>query len=172
MIKQYWADTKALVWNSVWGVNLAGLSPIHVGAVRMARVGHMVIRELADGQLNVRAASLVYTTLLSLVPVLALSFALFKGFGIHHDLAPALISYLEPLGEQGVEFGNRLIEMVESVPVGKHGIMGLVFLLYAVARVVPPVARALIGKEVDDTVKVRVPKGDREFDVLQILIES
>jgi len=143
MIKQYWADTKALVWNAVWGVNLAGLSPLRAGAVRIARVGHMVVRELADGQLNVRAASLVYTTLLSLVPVLALSFALFKGFGIHHDLAPALISYLEPLGERGVEFGNQLIEMVESVKVGKLGIIGLVFLLYAVARVVQTVERAL-----------------------------
>ena len=143
MIKQYWADTKALVWNSVWGVNLAGLSPLHAGAVRIARVGHMVVRELADGQLNVRAASLVYTTLLSIVPVLALSFALFKGFGIHHDLAPALISYLEPLGERGVEFGNQLIEMVESVEVGKLGMIGLIFLLYAVARVVQTVERAL-----------------------------
>ncbi|MDX2316646.1 MAG: YihY/virulence factor BrkB family protein, partial [Gammaproteobacteria bacterium] len=143
MIKQYWADAKALVWNAVWGVNLADLSPLHAGAVRMARVGHMVVRELADGQLNVRAASLVYTTLLSIVPVLALSFALFKGFGIHHDLAPALISYLEPLGDRGVEFGNQLIAMVESVNVGKLGIMGLVFLLYAVARVVATVEQAL-----------------------------
>jgi membrane protein len=143
MIKRYWADIKALVWNSVWGLNLSTLSPVHAVAVRMARVGHMVIRELADGQLNVRAASLVYTTLLSIVPVLALSFALFKGFGVHHDLAPALGSYLEPLGEQGVEFGNRLIAMVESVNVGKLGILGLAFLLYAVARVVQTVEQAL-----------------------------
>ena len=35
-----------------------------------------------------------------------------------------------------------------------------------------PVARALIGKEVDDTVQVRVPKGTREFDILEILVES
>ena len=31
-----------------------------------------------------------------------------------------------------------------------------------------PVARALINKEVDDTVTVRVPKGDREFEILEI----
>ena len=143
MIKQYWEGTKAFVWNAVWGVNLAALSPAHAGAVRMLRVGHMLIRELADGQLNVRAASLVYTTLLSLVPVLALSFALFKAFGVHHDLAPALISYLEPLGERGVELGNQLIATVESVNVGKLGFMGLVFLLTAVARVVQKVEQAL-----------------------------
>ena len=143
MIKQYWESTKALVWNSVWAVNLGALSPVHAGAVRVLRVAHMMIRELADGQLNVRAASLVYTTLLSIVPVLALSFALFKGFGVHHDLAPALISYLEPLGDRGVEFGNQLIAMVESVNVGKLGVMGLVFLLYAVVRVVQQVEQAL-----------------------------
>ena len=143
MIKQYWEGTKIFVWNSVWAVNLAALSPAHAGAVRMLRVGHMLIRELADGQLNVRAASLVYTTLLSIVPVLALSFALFKAFGVHHDLAPALTGYLEPLGERGVELGHQLIATVESVNVGKLGFMGLVFLLTAVARVVQKVEQAL-----------------------------
>ena len=143
MIKRYWEATKAALWESVWAVNLAAVSPVRAAAVRALRVGHMMIRELADGQLNVRAASLVYTTLLSIVPVLALSFALFKGFGVHHDLAPALMSYLEPLGDRGVEFGERLISMVESVDVGKLGVMGLVFLLYAVARVVQKVEQAL-----------------------------
>ena len=35
-----------------------------------------------------------------------------------------------------------------------------------------PVGRGLMGKEVDDTVGVSVPKGSREFDILEILIES
>ncbi len=35
-----------------------------------------------------------------------------------------------------------------------------------------PVGQALMGKEVDDTVAVKVPKGSREFDVLEILIEA
>lgn len=143
MVEHYWERIKSFLWNAVWAVNLAALSPAHAGAVRALRVGHMVIRELADGQLNVRAASLVYTTLLSIVPVLAVSFALFKGFGVHHDLEPALISYLEPLGERGVEFGHQLIAMVESVNVGTLGVAGLAFLLYTVARVVQKVEQAL-----------------------------
>jgi transcription elongation factor GreA len=31
-----------------------------------------------------------------------------------------------------------------------------------------PIARALLGKAVDDTVSVRVPKGKREFEVRDI----
>lgn len=34
--------------------------------------------------------------------------------------------------------------------------------------VTSPVARALLGKEVGDSVKVRVPKGTREFEILEI----
>jgi transcription elongation factor GreA len=37
--------------------------------------------------------------------------------------------------------------------------------------VTSPVARALLGKGVDDEVKVRVPKGTREFEVLEIRAE-
>jgi membrane protein len=143
MIEQYWEGIKAFAWNAVWAANLAALSPARAAVVRALRVGHMVIREIIDGQINVRAASLVYTTLLSLVPVLALSFALFKGFGVHHDLQPALMSYLEPLGERGVELGNQLFDMVESVNVRSLGVLGLAFLLYTVARVVQKVEQAL-----------------------------
>ena len=143
MIEHHWESLKAFVWNSVWAVNLASLSPVHAGTVKALRVGHMMIREIVDGDLNMRAASLVYMTLLSIVPVLALAFALFKGFGVHQDLAPALMSYLEPLGERGVEFGNRLIAMVENVDVGKLGVVGLVVLLYTVVSVMQKVERAL-----------------------------
>lgn len=143
MIEKYWEGLKAFAWNSVWAVNLATLSPVHAGTVKALRVAHMMTRELADGQLNMRAASLVYMTLLSIVPMLALSFALFKGFGVHHELAPALMSYLEPLGEQGIEFGYKLIDMVERVNVGKLGIVGLVFLLFTVVRMVQKVEQAL-----------------------------
>ena len=34
-----------------------------------------------------------------------------------------------------------------------------------------PVARALLGKAVGDSVTVRVPKGTREFEILEIRID-
>ena len=37
--------------------------------------------------------------------------------------------------------------------------------------VTSPIARALLGKAVDDTVIVRVPKGTRTFELLEICIE-
>ncbi len=37
--------------------------------------------------------------------------------------------------------------------------------------VTSPVARALLGKQVEDSVSVRVPKGQREFEILEIRFE-
>ena len=34
--------------------------------------------------------------------------------------------------------------------------------------VTAPVARALIGREVGDTVKVNAPKGQREFEIIEV----
>jgi len=38
--------------------------------------------------------------------------------------------------------------------------------------VTSPIARALMGKEIDSTVQVRVPKGMREFEILEIRFET
>ena len=66
----------------MWAVNLATLPPARSYAVRIARVCHTLVREFIDGELNQRAASLVFTTLLSLVPLLAVSFSVLKAFGV------------------------------------------------------------------------------------------
>jgi membrane protein len=143
MIEHHWDAIKIALWNAVWAANLAALSPMRASVVRSLRVGHMMIRELADGQLNVRAASLVYTTLLSIVPVLAVAFALLKGFGVHQDLEPLLLQYVEPLGAEGVDLVRRVITSVENLKVGRLGVLGLVVLLYTVVRVVQKVEQAL-----------------------------
>jgi membrane protein len=72
--------------------------------------------------------SLVYTTLLSLVPLLAISFCILKGFGVHNQIEPMLLSLLEPLGSKGAEFTARIIEFVDNVKVGVLGSLGFAML--------------------------------------------
>ena len=59
------------------------------------KVSHIVIRELAKGELNLRAMSLVFTTLLSLVPLIAVAFSVLKAFGVHNQIEPFLLNILE-----------------------------------------------------------------------------
>ena len=56
--------------------------------VRVLRYPYAVIRDLFGGEINLRAMGLVYTTLLSLIPLLAISFAILAAFGMSGELEP------------------------------------------------------------------------------------
>jgi membrane protein len=80
--------------------------------------------------------SLVYTTLLSLVPLLAVSFSVLKGFGVHNQLEPMLLNALEPLGEKAVEVTQSIIGFVDNMQVRVLGSLGLAMLLYTVLTLI------------------------------------
>ena len=94
-------------------------------ALRWARTLWLLGRELMEGQLSMRAMSLVYTTLLSLIPLLAVSFSVLKAFGVHNQIEPTLQNFLTPLGPRGVEISATIIGFVDNVQVGVLGSVGL-----------------------------------------------
>lgn len=98
----------------------------------MLRWGHALVREIYEGGLKYRAMALVYTTLLSLVPLLAVSFSVLKAFGVHNQLKPFLLEVLSPLGGKGEELGNNIVGFVENIQVGVLGSVGTVVLIYSV----------------------------------------
>jgi membrane protein len=99
----------------------------------------VLTRQLVKGQLNLRAMSLVYTTLLSIVPLLAVSFSVLKGFGVHNQIEPLLMNFLAPLGPKGKELSDSIIGFVENVRVGVLGSLGLLFLFYTVVSLIQKV---------------------------------
>lgn len=98
-----------------------------------------ILRDLLSGQLTLRAMSLVYTTLLSIVPLVAFSFSLLKGFGVHEDLKDQMYIFLEPLGEGGITITNWIMERVENVNGGVLGGIGLAFFIYTAISMVQKV---------------------------------
>lgn len=103
------------------------------------RYFYALARDLLDGQISMRAMSLVYTTLLSLVPLLALAFSLFKGLGVHNSLEPVLDRFLAPLGPQGADLSKNIIKFVENIKVGVLGSLGVLLLLYTVISMIQKV---------------------------------
>lgn len=126
----------------VWESDLSRLSRPRRWLVEGARLLHNLVRDLAAGQLTLRAMSLVYTTLLSLVPLLAVSFSVLKAFGVHNQLTPVLFNFLAPLGENGVELGLRIVSFVENMKVGVLGSLGLAMLIYTVVSLVQKIEDA------------------------------
>lgn len=89
-----------------------------------------VARDVAQGPMTLHASSLVYTTLLSIVPLMALAFSILKGFGVHNQIAPLLKELLAPLGKEAAEITNNVVTFVDNMHVGVLGATGLVILLY------------------------------------------
>ena len=112
-------------------------------AVVPIRMTIAVVQDLLGGQLTLRAMSLVYTTLLSLVPLLAISFSVLKGFGAHNRIEPFLRGTLEPLGEKGIEISQRIIEFVDRIEVGVLGFLGILLLFYTVVSLLQKIERSL-----------------------------
>ena len=138
------AINKAYSWFTrlVWEPDLRQLSTPRKVVVFIARVLHMLLRELLGGQLNLRAMSLVYTTLLSLVPLLAVSFSVLKEIGVHNLIEPLLIKFLKPLGPEGAGLAEKIVSFVDHVEVGVLGSVGVVLLIYTVIALLQKIESA------------------------------
>lgn len=123
----------------VWGDALErhGI-PGHALAV-ILRYTYGLVRDMFAGQLTLRAMSLVYTTLLSIVPLIAFSFSVLQGFGVHNRLEPLLFELLAPLGDKGAEITAQIIEIVRGVRGGVLGGISLAFFIYTAISMVQKV---------------------------------
>jgi len=123
--------------HDLWEIDLGSLNAFKSFIVKALRLINILLRDIMEGQLTLRAMSLVYTTLLSIVPVLAISFSILKAFGVHNDIVePLLLKFLDPLGAKGQEITRQIIGFVENMNVGVLGSLGLGMLIYTVVSVI------------------------------------
>lgn len=104
-----------------------------------ARFFYLILNDLSNGQLNLRAMSLVFTTMLSFVPLIAVSFSVLKAFDVHNEIEPILVNALAPLGPQAQHITANIIGFVDNVKVGLLGAVGIGFLFYSVLSLVQKV---------------------------------
>ena len=133
------SELQEFVNRLIWGNRLTKAGVPGRILVVVLRFLYAVVRDFFSGQLTMRAMSLVYTTLLSVVPLLAFSFAILKGFGVFNELEPYLSNLLAPLGEQGEQITNQVLTLVDNVKGSVLGGLGLVFFLYTAISMVQKV---------------------------------
>ncbi|MBB5320111.1 YhjD/YihY/BrkB family envelope integrity protein [Marinobacter oulmenensis] len=109
---------------------------------KVGRSLYALVRDVISGQLTLHAMSLVYTTLLSIVPLLALSFSVLKALGVHQRMEPFLYQFFEPMGSQGLELAERILGFVDNMKVGVLGSVGLALLVYTVISLVQKIERS------------------------------
>jgi membrane protein len=100
-------------------------------------------RKFQEDEASVRAMGLTYTTILSLVPFLAVAFSVLKGFGVQNQLEPTLARVFAPLGAEAVVVSRRIVEFVSNMQVGVLGALGVAGLFYTVISLVGTIESSL-----------------------------
>ena len=108
-------------------------------AVRTAQFMSFAFSNFMANQSLLRATALSFTTLLSLVPLLALTFSVLKGLGAQSHLVPMLLEHAAAGSEEVV---NRIITYIDNTNMGSVGAIGLVFLLYTAINMLGSVEEA------------------------------
>lgn len=134
--------TQVFFQQTLWEETSEQAGAIHRRVTHMLRIVQIMFRELTSGDLNLRAMSLVFTTLLSFVPLIAVAFSVLKGFGVHNQIEPVLLGFLEPLGAKGEEITTTIIDFVQNIKVGVLGSVGIAMLFYTIISLVQKVENA------------------------------
>jgi membrane protein len=122
VLQRLWQGGEALLW----GRKDRGF------AAESLRVLGVSLWKFSTDRAFLRASALTYTTLLSLVPLLALTFSVLKGLGVQQRLEPLLLEHLAVGNEEVV---TRILEYVDRTKVGALGTVGLVALLFTAVSV-------------------------------------
>ena len=127
----------------IWDRDIRHLKRGDAWTLGTLRIAYLTIRDtFFDSQLSLWAMSLVYTTLLSIVPLIAVSVSVLKGYGAQQQIEPVLMNFLTPLGDRGKEIYTTIITFVDNINTGLLGSLGLALLLYTVISLMQKIEHA------------------------------
>jgi membrane protein len=126
----------------VWQVDIQNLPGWKRRILLLFRGIQMLVTDLIGGRNVLYAKALVYISILSLVPLLAVMFSVLKGFGVHNQLQPLLLTLLTPLGDKGIEITTTILTFVDNIKVGVLGAVGLGVLIFTVISLIRQIEAA------------------------------
>lgn len=126
----------------LWKAQHSGDRGLIKGLWHASRVLFAVLRDIFYGNITLHAMGLVYTTLLSLIPFLALTFSVLTALGVHNQLEPILENFLEPLGDRAPIITENILQFVDNIRVGVLGFAGMGFLIYTVISLIQKIELA------------------------------
>src|SRR6267154_673387 len=115
------------------------MGPPWGATLRWLRYPAALIRDWLSGDIGIRAMSLAYTTLLSLVPLMVFTFAILKGLGAHADLRLLVHEFFRPVGSAATQLTESVMQFVANMRGELLGSIGLAFLVYTVITTIQKV---------------------------------
>ncbi|MBI2722548.1 MAG: YihY/virulence factor BrkB family protein [Bacteroidetes bacterium] len=124
--------TKHFVTEHIWNIRIDKVSKGQGILIKQLRVFSLAIKNFRDDNCFVTATALTFYTLFSIVPILALVFAIAKGFGVEKDMQADI---LKDNAQYKDILGNAFVYANQMLSTAKGGVIagfGIVLLLWSV----------------------------------------
>ena len=129
-------QAKQFLQKDIWEMRQNDLSRVHVFLFDTLKVAIILTKSFIKDRCSLHAAALTNITIMGILPMLAVVFALAKGFGAYEKLKAIALEYLSTLPESVQEMSTKLLEMidgmVEKANFAALGTVGLVVVLWTV----------------------------------------
>jgi len=116
----------------LWSLDLTKLTRLQAFMIHQVKVLFFLVRQFYADKLLTHASALTYSSLLTIVPFLAVVFSIFKGLRLYTDLGPILSRLLSPLGPRGDQISTQILEFVGNSQTGALGAVGFAVILITV----------------------------------------
>lgn len=133
-------EVKSFFGRELWELDLEGLSRVRRQLYYHLRLFHLAFQGFFSNRCLLLASALTYTSLLSLVPLLALMFSILKGLGVQNRLEPIL---LEKLSGGSQEVVSQIIRYIDRTNVKTLGALGLAGLIVTAISLIGNIELAL-----------------------------
>lgn len=138
-----WDRLRQFVLHDVWVSELSTLTGLKALVTRVFRVGQLVVKGFRDDKLVVQASALTFTSLMSLVPLLAIALSLLKGLGAGDEFIRRLRANIEDMPVEFQSFVTQMLEIVNRTNFWALGWVALAVLFFAVIQLLGSIESCL-----------------------------
>jgi membrane protein len=132
----------------IWEIRLRDLPPLRAFCVRVLRIVLLAVRRFIADDCQKTAAVLTYYSLLNVVPVLAVAFAIAKGFGLRKLIESQIVQIAAKANwpasatDQLLAFSHNLLNQAKG---GVIAGVGIILLLWTVISILGKIEESLNG---------------------------
>lgn len=118
----------------LWSLRIDKLNKKHGFLLKHLRILMLAIKGYKEDQCLLKASALTYFTLFSIVPVIALAFAIAKGFGYQEDLKVQILSKFGDQHDLLIQAFDYADKMLANTHGGLIAGIGVILLLWSVMK--------------------------------------
>ena len=118
--------------NIIWNTPLTEISKGKTFLVKQSRIIVLAARGFSKDKVQLRASALTFYSLLSIIPVLAIAFAIAKGFGLDQNLEKTITDMFPSYQEVLSKFLPQVRNAIDDTRVGYMAGVGIIILFWSV----------------------------------------